>query len=210
MRLLKYVLQLIFIDCILLNLLPALILIPAGFFLIPIAMCWRYEAEPKAGHPVHQAHWRYIRLPKWALIWEGENGLMGDGTRIHSAPDIDGDDIPDPGSWWAMYCWAAFRNPLGGWDRLVSGFHLNATDMIKYYGAFEVDDVSGRYGWQMVITHGQRRTVTGFYWVVRISSGKCFRLRMGYKVKPSYKGKARLIDATPMSVSIKSVSRAFS
>lgn len=121
---------------------------------------------------------------------------MGDGTYIDNY-------IWHPGTWLGQYYWTAWRNPIRGWKYRIAGIDLDGKQRIDYKGSYEVDDVSGKFGWQFVITEAGGRTVTGLYGVVKLTNKYCFRLRMGYKVKPKYKNTTRRVGGTPLSVSIK-------
>lgn len=177
-------------------LLPSIPLIILGWLVVPVAMLWRYDGTPKTEHPSEQEHWKYIRLPKWAWIWETNSGLMGDGSYIKTY-------IWHPSTWAGQYYWTAWRNPIRGWKYKVAGIDLDGTQKIEYWGAKEVDDVSGKFGCHFVVTKVGNRTVTGLYGVWRLTDKYCFRLRIGFKVKPGYLGKVRRVGGTPLSLSIK-------
>lgn len=196
---LRYILQLVLVDSLLLNVLPFIILFPLGLILVPIALLFNLYREVPSDRPIQFEGWKRIQPYKFFAPWANEVGWMGDHTWINNCPSWT-----TPFSKIGMFLWT-IRNPVGGWDKVV-GLTLNKdTDTIQWWGDKEVGDDSGNAGWHFVRTKTPKRSYMGFYlvWQLPFWKSKCLRLRVGYKVKPTYINISRPVDVTPLSISIK-------
>lgn len=169
-----------------------------GAFILPVAMLWRKKGVSGSdGREI-------IVLPDWAWLWSNDyDGLLGDKRnwwadncdsicslglfplirkRFPSFPVLKNT------SFYAMYYWAAFRNPANNmrfvklWQAPITGSN------ITFKGQYTVEDKPGMGGWQFVITENGGRKWYGFYWVHEWSVSRAFVVRLGFKVKPSHAG----------------------
>lgn len=173
-----------------------------------LAIPFRYDDTDSYlndGGKIKYEGWKYIRLPKWARMWEGQTGCMGDGTQEYirlKEPDF----AERANSFFEIYKWF-FRNSGGGWDRLI-GFHMDPNTKVTYWGSDAVGDDSAEAGANIVYASNGTKTTVSLYLVIYLGvwngEPKCFRHRTGYKVKPAYYGAVdRMIDSTFLSTSIK-------
>lgn len=152
-------------------------LAPLGLVVAPIALLFRYQ-KPKSdtkfrsGNPRH----KYIRLPKWAYIWDNsEWGAMGDDTWPDNTDDIT--------TFWSMYKWLAIQNPLNNLQNII-GQDVSEGVELNWWGSKLVSGTSGDEGWHFVECKAGGKTTYSFYFIKGYGD-KCLRIRMGYKVKPT-------------------------
>lgn len=187
----------------------SIILLLLGPFLVALAILFKEQTDevPKSVKRVQYKGWKFTTTKiKPLQIYVGENGFMGDHTWPNNCPSWT-----SPDSFFGMWLWAAFRNPVGGWDKLI-GCRLTPDTKIYYYGDALVGDDGDGAGRQFVITKTPKGYYRGYYKVTVLEDDptKCKRIRAGYKVKPYYTYEGwdhRAIDATPLSVSTKNFVR---
>jgi len=100
--------------------------------------------------------------------------------------------VKNPKSFFSMFRWAALRNPTNGFKQVaLYSFVLNDINrrLITYKGDKVVGDQSSG-GWQLV----RLGSHVGFYGVFpyRNNSGRCLRIRIGYKIVPGDKSNGRI------------------
>jgi hypothetical protein len=141
--------------------------------------------------------WRDIQGPSWAYIFlNAEVGAMGDHTwptNIHRW--LGRKDSP-----LAMWYWLAIRNPINNLQQLI-GQRITHGATIEFCGKQQVEssfDLKSE-GWQLVKCTSDNKTTYSFFLVYRypFADGKfCFRLRVGYKVKPDVKSLQKKLGST--------------
>jgi hypothetical protein len=163
-------------------LLSNLILDLLGLFVVAAAIPFRVPGVSGSdGRPI-------VNLPRWVWLFGNDyDGLLGDKRGWWAANTPFGWPVD---SFWAMWWWAAIRNPVNNmrfvklWQAPVAG------STITYRGDYTVEDSQGQGGWQFVITENGGRHWYGFYLVHQWSAKHALVVRFGFKVKPSHAGTA--------------------
>lgn len=152
-----------------------------------------HEAEPEdnpASLGKQYEGWKDIQGPKWAYIFmNAEVGAMGDHTWPGNLPTwfkyLGSNDTSGK---FAMWYWLAIRNPINNLQQLI-GQRITPDIEIDYAGDKNVESGSeiAAEGWHFVKCKSGGKTTYSFYLVKRwfFNRNKCFRLRVGYKIKPT-------------------------
>lgn len=162
-----------------------------GLFVVAIAIPFRVSGVSGSdGRPI-------VNLPRWAWLFGNDyDGLLGDKRGWWAANTPLGWPVD---SFWAMWWWAAVRNPVNNmrfvklWQAPVVG------STITYKGDFFVRDSPGNAGWQFVKTENGGQRWYGFYLVHQWSDTRAFVIRMGFKVQPDDAG----TDSEPLGMTTK-------
>ncbi len=95
--------------------------------------------------------------------------------------------------WWARYTWLAFRNPMNYFDYQYLGLHISTPiEYIRYNPEEDLIDNKNKEGLRYVeIVNGDGKTYYEYFYIKKLSATKCFRFRMGWKIKDKdqYDGK---------------------
>lgn len=185
-----------------------LVLAVLGLVLVPLTVVLKKkDSWPKHIKKREYEGWEYYNCRITLLnVYVGDVGLAGDGTWDNT------DGCP---KWikstfgtnsFLGNCFWAWRNPVGGYDRVFNiGCKLTEDSQIYYYGDPKVGDDGDGAGRQFVITRTPEGTYRGFYKVTLLKDPtKCRRIRAGYKVKTYYtETYTKPVDATLLSFSTK-------
>lgn len=157
-----------------------IVLVLLGFLIVAVALPFRVE-------DVSKSDGRYIlNLPKWSWLWGNDfDGLLGDGRGWWAENTPFGVAVD---SYFAMYVWAALRNPANN-KRFTSWYQAPVIGSdITYKGQMVVEDKAGMSGWQFVKAVNSGKNYFGFYLVHEWSPTRAFVIRFGYKIKPLHAG----------------------
>ena len=162
------------------------VLILAGFIVVPIAMPFRtIDADTAKPFTEHDGVWMLVTLPRWAWLWSNDrDGAMGDerGWWHANAPFGLG-----AGHWFSQLVWLAFRNPANNarFTR-VMGCPVTETTY-AFVGDEVVKDKPGMGGMRfLVATHKETgRRYFGFYGVKPYNDERALVVQIGFKGEPS-------------------------
>lgn len=159
-------------------------------FCIPVPGTLR----PFSNHP---GGWSLVRLPRWLLWWDNPyDGLLGDKrgdwAQMCQYAGLDCRDL------WAMWLWAAVRNPANYFSRHVIGVDVSNCLIEKLAGNDVVVEEPGCRGWQFLTAtpvSGPRRYRLFVIWPWFFKPTRAVMLDIGWKIKLSHNGTAP--DAAP-------------
>lgn len=162
-----------------------------GLIVVPLALPFAKEdiktLATFKSYP-HAGWWVLKELPIWAYPWSNSHdGSLGD-KRGWWANEFDFKHD----KFWPQFRWLVIRNPIN--NILRSKFFSCPVSQcdIEYQGKYLVSDHAEEdgLGWQFVTaTHKEtKKTYSGFYAVYLYpgSEDKGWRLRTGFKIKPSH------------------------
>lgn len=155
------------------------VLIVAGLFVVAIALPFRVSRTSVSdGRAI-------INLPRWAWLWGNDyDGLLGDKRGWWKDNTVFCLPV---NSLFAMWWWAAIRNPANNMRR-VSLFSCPANKCdIDFIGHLVVEDKPGMSGWRFIVARLGGRCWYGFYFVRQWSAARAFVVQLGFKIKPSHK-----------------------
>ena len=160
-----------------------LAMIVVGFPITLIALHFRYiDYTERHGS---WAAWQFIRLPKWAWLWDNmRDGCMGDvrGKYRHeqSPKWLRGSD------YWLAFNWLAVRNPCNNFSRFTPIISVNmlTAHCVTLQGQDYVRDKAGEEGFRFVRAIGRWNIpYWGLYWVSKYQIGnRNLVIRIGHKM----------------------------
>lgn len=181
----------LFRDSLLRGLFPLLVLAPLGLIIVPIALIFARKPTdvPPEALGSQGDDWEYVRLPKWAYLWDNPQvGVEGDQYWPSRYPGFFHIFGITKKSFFAKWWWLAIRNPISGSDT-INSFVLDDKADIFYIGDYAVDSYAdwASAGAQFVKCVCNGQSYYGLFWVhqYHLNSKYCFRLRMGFKTKPN-------------------------
>ena len=164
--------------------------------LLGVPLVWLMVPHAEADESTRRPYSQYPELGSWVFTnfggWWGNpcDGLLGDKR-----------------GWWANYCrehygkpethpycmwkWAAFRNPINGFSRLVAGIDVSRCEVEKVWGQDVVQDSVGMTGWQYLrATRDDGKTFPRLYVVIPwwFKPTSAIMLDIGWKIKLSHNG----------------------
>lgn len=104
----------------------------------------------------------------------------------------------DPYGYWSMWLWAAVRNPVNSWSRVVAGCDVSRCEITKVWGHDLVIEEPGKGGIQyLVATRDDGKQYFRFFAVIPwlADPSHAVMLDVGWKIKLSHAGTTP--DATP-------------
>lgn len=138
---------------------------------------WWFHSIPPEWR--HESGWKRFM---W-LFGNDEDGLYGD-RRGYWSDEQKGNEKTT----WAMYKWAALRNPANNLSRYTDDFACYPNDCtIEYWGDYDSpDDRPVKEGWHFVkATDVAGRVFYGFR-QVEVEDDKVINRSFGFKLKPSH------------------------
>ena len=140
---------------------------------------------PYTQYPQH-GEWVFTNFPGW---WGNPcDGLLGDKRGWWANYCRENYGLPET-DWRCMVMWAAFRNPINTWSRLVVGVDVSLCKIAKLWGDDVVQEEPGIYGVQYLIaTREDGKKFPRFYavlpWFFR--PDKAIMIDIGWKIKLSH------------------------
>lgn len=166
------------------------VLIIVGLIVVPLLLPFRKTDETTR----LPNGWAFSNVPGW--FGNPFDGLYGDkrGWWIGVCRAAG----RDPYGYLSMWLWAAVRNPVNAWSRLVAGCDVSRCEVKKVWGADAVVEEPGRGGAQYLVAHrDDGKLYPRFFAVVPwfFDPAHAVMLDVGWKIKLSHNGTAP--DAKP-------------
>jgi len=164
-----------------------------GLFAVAIGIPFR-RVDPATKQPftdprfAHLGSWLLTRLPRWLLFWDNAfDGLGGDKRGWFANWCIEhGIGYP---SFWAMWIWAAIRNPANYWSRVITGCDVTGCTVDVLYGSAVVDE--SHPGLHMLLAtdaKGRKFPTVEVCYPWPIFKGHGVFGRFGWKIKTEHAG----------------------
>ena len=165
-------------------------LIVLGLFIVPVMIPFRKTER----FSLIESGWFFTNFGGW---WGNPfDGLVGD-KRMDFARECEAKGIKCP-SFLSMYWWAAWRNTVNFWSRLVAGVDVSRCVITKLWGDDVVVEEPGQGGAQFlraVRDDGRIYDRLFIVWAYPFKQDKAFMIDLGWKIKLSHNG--TLPDARP-------------
>lgn len=165
-------------------------LILIGFVVVAVLIPFRKTDEttrkPFISYP-ELGTWVFSNIPGW--FGNLSDGVLGDKRGWFANWCVErGIKYP---SFAAMWIWAAVRNPINRFSRVVIGCDVSRCRIVKVWGDDVVEEVAGQRGWQYLLA---TRDDGKEYGCLRIVLPWCFKptngcvVYVGWKIKLSHNG----------------------
>lgn len=137
-------------------------------------------------YPEH-GEWVFTNFGGW---WGNPcDGLIGDKRGWFANWCVE--HCIDSPSFLSMWIWAAIRNPINGWSRLVAGVDVSRCLIEKKHGQDVVSDSVGMTGWQYLVAYrDDGKEFPRLYVVIPwfFDKAHAVMIDIGWKVKLSHNG----------------------
>lgn len=166
------------------------LMIFAGFFAVGVGV---FFCAPDASAPLrpfsqYPGSWQRVRLPWWLRPWDNPfDGLWGD-TRGDWAQWCQGVGL-DYRSRFAMWLWAAIRNPANHFSRYALGVDVADGHVERLAGAEVIHEEPGARAWQFLKfspASGLPRYRFFLVWALPLIPSKAVLVDLGWKIKTSH------------------------
>lgn len=166
--------------------LVGLVIVPA---MIPLGTTDESTRRPYTSFP-ELGDYVFTNFPGW---WGNPcDGLVGDKRGDFAKWCVD--HGIKPGSFLAMFIWAAIRNPINYWSRCVAGVDVSRCKIEKLWGDDEVIEEPDCGGEQYLVATrdgGKKFPRLFIVWPYIFRPDRAFMLDIGWKVKLSHNGTPR-------------------